>query len=489
MAYQKTWNKWKKPAPIVKVPRVERTWSVFQNDIFKDIESGTGNTQVIARAGSGKTSTIVEGFYHIPAGRSAMMCAFNRDIKIELESRAPEGVYVSTLHALGFKAVRRVYPNIGKPDNDKLDGHIRAERGSDDETWEARVALAKAVSLCKGYLAESYEEIDPILDRHEVDIGEESRESFIASAIKIMQSCKKDTSRVDFDDMIWFPNVLGMKLDPYQMVFIDEAQDLNLAQINLALNSCSANGRIISVGDPAQAIYGFRGADSNAIDNIVKRCRSKTYPLSVTYRCAKSIVDLAKTVVPDLEAAPNAEEGSVEYISDSKIEDLVRPGDFILSRINAPLIGWCLALLKAHIPANIQGRDLGKGFLSMIKKSKAKDVTSFLSWLEDWKNVEVERLVAKKRDPATLQDKAECLVALCEGTNSLVDVKGNIDKLFHDGDDKDRVMLSSTHKAKGLERDRVFMLSKTYKPARNQEEANLWYVATTRARKNLFMVS
>src|ERR1700722_1305373 len=105
-----------------------------------------------------------------------------------------------------------------------------------------------------------------------------------------MQACKKDTSRVDFDDMIWIPNVLNLPLNTYDYVFIDEAQDLNIAQINLALNSCAKGGRIISCGDSNQAIYSFRGADSNAVNNIIERCQSKTFPLSVTYRCAKSIV-------------------------------------------------------------------------------------------------------------------------------------------------------------------------------------------------------
>jgi superfamily I DNA/RNA helicase len=289
--------------------------------------------------------------------------------------------------------------------------------------------------------------------------------------------------------MIWMPNVLGLPLDKFDMVFIDEAQDLNIAQILLALNACEANGRIISVGDENQAIYGFRGADSNAIQNIVDRCHSKRMPLSVTYRCGRAIVELAKTLVPTLEAAATNHDGNVQNIDPNQIETMVKPGDFILSRSNAPLIRWCLNLLKAHIPANIQGRDLGKGFLSMIRKSGAQDVPEFVSWVQDWKENEVSRLVALKRDSSVIEDKAECLITLCEDAFNLKQVKNNIEKLFHDGDEKDRVILSTTHKAKGLERDNVFVLHNTYKPGKNREETNLTYVAYTRAKQNLYLVN
>jgi DNA helicase-2/ATP-dependent DNA helicase PcrA len=289
--------------------------------------------------------------------------------------------------------------------------------------------------------------------------------------------------------------VLGLKVRQFDMVFIDEAQDLNKAQIELALGSIRPGGRIISVGDEHQAIYGFRGADSNAIQNIVDRMGSKRMPLSVTYRCAKSIVEMAQTIVPGLQAAPGAEQGLVEEMSINKLETMVRPGDFVLSRVNAPLIKWCLALLKAKIPANIQGRDMGRTLTALIKKSGAKNVDTFLAWLVDYEEMEVQRLVTAKRDSSVVSDKVECLRVLCEGTRSLDDVKDNIDKLFKDGNDYDRVILSSTHKAKGLERDRVFMLRDTYRNGRKpdkgggQEEDNLAYVAITRAKKELYLVS
>ena len=476
---------------IKKEPRQVRDWSQYQCAIFDDIANGTGNTQVDSYAGTGKTSTIVEGFYHIPPNCTTLMCAFAKDIKKELERRTPEGIKVSTLHSLGYQACAKVFGRVKIDDkNEKLFGFVRAERGDEPETLEVRDQLAKAVALSKGYLADSYDHIDEVMDRHDIDTCNDSREAFITTVIKVLDGCKKDTYRMDFDDMIWFPNVHNVKLETYDMVFIDEAQDLNVAQINLALNSAGPKGRIISVGDERQAIFGFRGADSNAIQNIVTRLNSKRLTLSVTYRCAKSIVALAQQFVPGLEAAPSAENGLVAEIEDYQLDQMVRPGDFVLSRTNAPLIRKCLALLKADIPANIQGRDLGKNMMSLIKRSKMTSVTGFLSWLEEYENVELDRLTKLKRKTDIFSDKLDCLRTLCEGTNGLDGVKNNINQLFYEGDDrKDRVILSTTHKAKGLERDRVFMLKDTYRPGTGVEEDNLTYVAFTRARKELYLVS
>jgi superfamily I DNA/RNA helicase len=483
--------KWVKP-PVIKEPRKVCQWSNYQTAIFDDIANGVGHTQVDSYAGTGKSTTLVEGLYHIPKFRQpALMVAFASANQKDLERKAPEGITVLTFHSLGFRAAKKKFPKINRPDDkgEKLWGFIKAERGEDPDTYELRENIAKCVSLAKGYLADTADEIDPIMDRHEIDPCGESRDGFIGSVIKIMNGCKNDTNRMDFDDMTWFPYIHNLNLEKYGHVLIDEDQDLNKAQIHIGLASCAANGRITGVGDERQAIYGFRGADSNAVQNIVDKLNAKRLTLSVTYRCARAIVELAQQFVPGLEAAPNAEDGRVEYGPDNLIEQMAQPGDFILSRTNAPLIKWCLALLKARVPANIQGKDLGKNMISLIKRSKAKDVTAFLGWLAEYEGLEVERLVNAKRDPAVLQDKTECLRVLCEGTKDLSEVRQNIDRLFYEGDDKNnRVILSTTHKAKGIERDRVFVLMDTYKPGKNIEEDNLTYVAFTRAKKELWIL-
>lgn len=74
------------------------------------------------------------------------------------------------------------------------------------------------------------------------------------------------------------------------------------------------------------------------------------------------------------------------------------------------------------------------------------------------------------------------------GAKSVSEVRARIESLFSDKDDAARVMLTTTHKAKGLERERCWILSETFRPNRGTEEANLWYVAVTRAKNELYLV-
>jgi hypothetical protein len=202
------------------------------------------------------------------------------------------------------------------------------------------------------------------------------------------------------------------------------------------------------------------------------------------------VVALAQEIVPDIEAADNAPDGTVEEVPAEQILKLVQPGDFVLSRTNAPLIKHCMALLKAGIPANIQGRDVGSNLQYFIKKSKAKTIVQFTNYVNAWREQEVKRLLAEKKDPIATVDKAECLLNLCEGTLTIKDLKETINKLFNDVNDDSKVIFSTTHKAKGLERDRVFVLTSTYRygPGVEGEEANLWYVAVTRSKSELYLV-
>lgn len=478
----------------------KRAWSKYQQDVFEDIARGNGHTVVIARAGSGKTTALVEGFKYIPkktngAGTKTLMVAFNKKIADELREKAPSYIDCLTMHALGFRAIRAAFGKEVGLDPDKtltIVQNLLKEKGikkQEKEAWPTTMSLLKTISLCKGYLIDTPSKIDILLDKFDVDTCELEREDFIKTVCTALRKCKEEKRCIDFDDMVWFPYVYAMPVGKWDRVFIDETQDLNEAQIHMALSACKKDGRILAVGDDRQACYGFRGADADAVDNIVKRLNAKTLPLSITYRCAKNIVKMAQEIVPDIEFVPTAKDGAIHTESEKDFLTKTKPGDFILSRINAPLIVYCLALLKLGIPANIQGRDVGASLAYMIKKSEKKNVDDFLVWLDEWKISEIERLKKKNRDPIIVIDKAECLEALCEGAKSLDRVIDNIKDLFNDGDDSNRVILSSTHKAKGLERDRVFMLTWTYRRGMNKEEDNLWYIAITRAKQDLFLVS
>lgn len=469
----------------------DRKWSPMQEAVFEDARFGSGHTSVRARAGSGKTSVIVESFKHVPRGCSTLMVAFNKSIADELKTRAPRSVTVQTLHGYGFATVMRA---IGKleVDQDRTDSIIRGLVGAERKDSDRRYALKKVVSFAKNTLTESAEDLDVLVDAYDLDIVGD-RDEFFGQVVQVLERCKDVGGSIDFDDMIWLPHALNLHPRSYDRVFIDELQDLNTAQIDLALKAAdSFGGRICAVGDPAQAIYQFRGADAGAFENVVSRLGAKILPLSITYRCAKAVVDVAREVVPDFEAAPDAAEGEVHRgVSElSMLQDVV-PGDFILSRTNAPLIGFCLSLLRKGVPATIQGRDVAQQLMSFVQKSGASTVDALLKHVEKWREREVERLVSRDppRETRTVEDKAAMFRALAEGAQSVRDVEDRIQRLFGDGAPTGRVVLSTTHKAKGLERDRVFVLESTYRKWPGTQEDNLWYTAITRARRDLRIVT
>jgi DNA helicase-2/ATP-dependent DNA helicase PcrA len=466
----------------------KRDWSALQKNIFQDIAKGAGHTVVIARAGSGKTSTIVEGFKYIPRGKKTLMVAFNKAIADELRQRAPSYVDTMTLHALGYRAIRQRFGNNVALEQNKMQLIFEDLIGKDD--WDLTMQFCKCASLCKGFLFDTPIKISELIDNFGIDTGDFKQEDFIKHVIKALGVCKSQTQIIDFDDMIYFPFVYRLNVGKFDVVFVDEAQDLNTAQIAMVLSAVKVDGRIIAVGDPAQSIYQFRGADSDAIPNFINKLSAKSLPLSVTYRCPKKVVELAQQVVADIEAAPNAPQGVVEEVLTEELLKLVKPGDFVLSRTNAPLIKHCLKLLRAGVPANIQGRDIGSNLLYFIKKSKAKNINAFIDYVNEWRQIETKRLLSEKKDTTVAIDKSECLLNLCEGTLTIKDLKETIEKLFSDVDDAAKVVFSTTHKAKGLERDRVFVLAGTYRygPGVEGEEANLWYVAITRAKSSLFLV-
>lgn len=474
----------------IKKHNPQREWSSLQKDIFRDIAKGIGHTVVIARAGSGKTSTIVEGFKYIPKGKKTLMVAFNKSIAEELKQRAPSYVDTLTLHSLGFRAIKQSFGAGVMLENNKCTEIVKSLIGDNYDLWELNQSICKTVSLCKGFLVDTPSKIGDIMDRFGIEIFDLTREQFIQHVVKAMGLCKANKQIIDFDDMIWFPFVYRLNVGKFDVVFVDEAQDLNAAQIAMVLSANKIDGRIIAVGDPAQSIYQFRGADSEAIPNFINKLNAKTLPLSVTYRCPKKVVRLAQEIVPDIEAPPSAPEGTVEEVQVEELLKLVKPGDFVLSRTNAPLIKNCLKLLKAGIPANIQGRDIGSNLQYFIKKSKAKTINSFIEYVNEWKAIECKRLLDEKKDTTIAIDKAECLLNLCEGTTTIKGLKETIETLFSDVDDTAKVVFSTVHKAKGLERDRVFILTNTYRYGKGVEgeEANLYYVAITRAKKTLFLV-
>lgn len=463
-------------------------WSPQQERIFKETAEGTEHVVVDAKAGSGKTTTLIESIKHIPAGKSWLLVAFNKRNAEELKFRAPtdQGGAIYTLHALGLKTVGGGFPRTSV-NQEKLSDIVERVVGRDRDMASYRVSLAKAASLAKATLTKKPEDLDEMIDAYDIDVVEHDRDEFIRRIQATLDMCKVETSSIDFDDMVWYPNLYKLKVKTYDVVLVDEFQDLNESQIQFSMQLCKKKGRIFCYGDRNQAIYNFRGANAASVFSIIETLKPKLLPLSISYRCPVSVVAEAQKYVPEIQAAPGAKHGTVQTITESEMYKLAKPGSFIVSRTNAPMLSIALKFIKMGIPANIRGRDIGQNLLTFIQNSKAKTIPALKEYIDKWATKESERLLKKGKDLLPVTDKAECLRVLVEDCKDVEQVKSRMQKLFSDEDDKSKVLLTSTHRVKGDQNPNVFVLWGTFF-GDDQEAQNLRYVAITRSQDKLYFV-
>lgn len=247
-----------------------------------------------------------------------------------------------------------------------------------------------------------------------------------------------------------------------------------------------------------QAIYGFRGADSESLANIAKTFNAISLPLSISYRCPKKIVLEAQKYVSHIESHESAPEGEVEDYG-TYAPAMFKSNDMVVCRNTAPLIKLAYKLISAKIPATIMGRDIGKGLVTLINKLKAKGIESLISKLNEWRAKETQRALGKdpEADLSKIEDKYDIIMMFINhaGADTIPSLITAIENLF--GDKAiDAVVLSTIHRAKGMEADRVFILDGWLMPSKYArkpwqmiQENNLTYVAITRAKKSLFYVT
>ena len=329
---------------------------------------------------------------------------------------------------------------------------------------------------------------------YDIDIEEEDIK-VIAHAFKLLVN---DKTQFDFMDMIYVPVIdPSVRIKKYDYVFCDESQDFSVCQHEFIKRCINRKGRLITVGDGNQAIYGFAGADANSYEKLAEiNGRAIRLPLSVSYRCAKNIVIEAQKYVPEISWAPGAEEGVVRNGSLTDIEE----GDWVLCRNLKPLIQAYLWLLKNHIKSKIRGKDIAEGILGLINKTGAKTIDGLFNALQRERNHLLDKLTKKGvRRPSQhpkmelLEQKVDVIECLADEVNTVSELREMISSIF--SDDVKGIMLSTIHKAKGLENDRVFFLLPELIPSKYatqdwqyEQEQNLFYVCVTRAKRELIYV-
>lgn len=156
----------------------------------------------------------------------------------------------------------------------------------------------------------------------------------------------------------------------------------------------------------------------------------------------------------------------------------------------------CLKLLRRGVSARIEGRDIGKTLVAIARKINAKTVPQFIKSIDAWGQRQKARFLkddAERYESRCdmVNDQVATLVAAAEGARSVKKIESRLLSLFHDSDGyaKPAVVLSSVHKAKGLEWNRVFLLAQTLKrKEQGGEETNIYYKAVTRAKQELVLV-
>ena len=485
-----------------------RVWSDQQQSIFDWFEKKAGNVGfpcnpnliVRARAGCGKTTTIIEGVNRAPED-FILVCAFNKRSAEELSTRITNpSCEAKTLHSLGFTAIRRQWSRISVSK-----GTTRADFLTDQCAKDAPKQIRKMISnlhtkvrdmgvpLTFGDVQRTALFFDLVPDD---GWGTYDLTYVVNAAIGAAEHASRIEPRldvgIDFADMIYLPLAWNLLTPDYHLVVVDEAQDMTMAQLTMAQRSCS--GRICVVGDDRQAIYGFRGADSGSLDRLKHELSAVELPLVTTYRCAQSIVRKAQGLVPDIQAGSGNPEGIVDVLSLPEALQQVSGGQFILSRINAPLVSITLSLIRQKKRARMAGRDIGAGIRALLNKltkgNTYQPIDTMLEALQVWESKTVTRLAnyGQLELVDRCHDQADTIRALAEDTDeqTVAGLISTLDWLFEDEHDTTTIVCSSVHKAKGLEADRVYVLMESlYRRGVTDEERNIHYVATTRAKSHL----
>lgn len=481
-----------------------RNWSQYQRNIFDWVRNAQGNAIVEAVAGSGKSTTAVEAIKHAQ-NDNVIFLAFNKSIAAELKAR---GVNARTFHSLTFGATLR-FAGVKDVDMNKLSRLMKANFDMRANMMYGKfamtlVGLAKQMGI--GCLRpNTFDSWNAICNHHDMDPDHEeaTREEGIEVAQELLAHSVNDKA-VDFDDMLYYPVLHRFSLPKWSLVIVDEAQDTNPIQRALIkmIIKPHGQGRLMAIGDPAQSIYGFRGADSNAMTQLAQEFNCVTLPLSVTYRCPTSVVEVARGWVNHILPAPGAPEGHVEHLGHKWTVDTFRPYDLVVCRRTAPLMMLAFRMLRARVRFNVMGRDIGKGLKSIIRKMNTTDIRELEVKLERFREREVEKCIAKE-DPErqqAIEDKVYAILTLTDSleTGSTThELYSAIDDIFEDRQDMPGVVtLTTIHKAKGLEADRVFWLDRDNCPSpwakqewQKQQEINLCYVAATRAKLELYYLS
>lgn len=461
------------------------------------------NIALTAVAGAGKTSTIVYALNQLPPGRPILCCAFNKRIAEELTKRLPSHITAKTMNAIGHGAWMKMMQ--GRKivlDADKTWGLMKElEIHFKYPDLRRLVAAAKGTGLVPsgspmligGLVPDDDRQWQALIDHYDLDSGQPGDEAMIEDARKVLRLSNKRSFEglIDFDDQLYMSVLWKAPFTKYALVVVDEAQDLSPLQQEMLER---LGMRVVAVGDPHQAIYGFRGADSAAMPNLISKFKMIQMPLTFSFRCPKVIVKEAHKYVSHIQPVPDAPEGLVRWAGKWRMEEELVPETAVICRNTKPLVSLALKALAKKLPVSILGRDIGKNLIKMVERWKEPQLDQALIKLHAWVQMECVKLRQQDKQGKIelLLDKLDAIEAIAE---NILDNKTSsfgelVSGLF--SDKAGVITLGTVHKMKGFEYKRVIFLDSHLVPSKwardgwaLEQEFNIAYVAVTRAKEEL----
>lgn len=454
-----------------------------QSSIIEAVQSRS-SVMVEALAGCAKTTTIVAAAQALPPGLRVACIAFNKRIAEELQ-RKLSGTSCVTFNGLGHRAISKALGKSLVLDNDKIYALCKDEGFKGDDLADLMLLVRKAQML--GMLPAKRPGKGLVPDHEDVweqlCLDDDIHPGFMIPARRVLDATVAQAMRgvVDFTDQVYISALMFGAFNKYDVVFVDEAQDLSPLN-HLQLRKTAAD-QIVAVGDPHQAIYAWRGADSNSMTNLRSlRPSWQDRTLSMTFRCPKAVVERQREFVPLFKAGPNNLSGSVSTLKDWSPDG--GASSAIICRNNAPLIRAAFRLLRSRVPVNLIGRDVGRELKRLYNKINPKGEMS--------RAAVIDECVLHMQDDPDKADRLQSLVAVLESSKDLDDALE-----FLSTPRKGAIVLSTGHRAKGLEWDTVYHLDPHLIPSQYaticggaalQQEDNLRYVIETRTKDKLYLV-
>jgi DNA helicase-2/ATP-dependent DNA helicase PcrA len=453
-----------------------------QSAILSAVRDSTSNIMIRARAGCGKTSTL-ELIDRAETKLPYLLICFNKTIAAEAKLRMRPSTTVKTFNGLGHsiwgdfcgKKLKLNPQKILQIYREIVDDADKSER---KHLWSLYDAVKSAVDMARslGYIPDNHAKASKRLVGFNT-VERHLDETLLAEARGLVDKILVESIRlaydgsIDFNDQVYMPALFGGLYPTFPVVLIDEYQDLSPVNRAMVGKLCR-HSRQIGVGDEAQAIYEFRGADADAMPKAIEEFGMQVLPLSTSFRCPEAITSNVHWHVPDIRSFSPG--GIVETSENFSIQ----PNSAVICRYNAPLLKLAMELLSSGHKVDVAGVDIGNRVIKLLTKlgDESLSQAAVLSAIADW---QAER---ESLDSKSAADTADCLRVFARHGRTLGTAIAYAKHIFESSTGEIRFM--SGHRSKGLEFDHVYHLNSSSIGPGGQEP-NIYYVIDTRPKSRL----